>query len=148
MLRWFIVAVMLGVSVSAQGEQPVDALKKCLADNTTGKDRKDLAKWVFLAMAAHPEMKQHMNATASAAADESSRTMAALVTRLLTDSCVNETKAVIQDGQGSRSLQLAFESLGQLAMRELMADNSVQASMGLFERYIDQQRFTEALMRK
>ena len=33
--------------------------------NTSGKDRKDLARWIFLAMAAHPEMKQHASANAS-----------------------------------------------------------------------------------
>jgi hypothetical protein len=52
--------------------------------------------------------------------------MAALVTRLLTESCLNETKAVLQSGQ-SQSLQLAFEGLGQ---------------------YVDQKRFTEALTAK
>jgi hypothetical protein len=41
-----------------------------------------------------------------------------------------------------------MEGLGQLAIRELMADKSVQASMNLFQRYVDQQRFNEALTAK
>ena len=36
-----------------------EALSRCLADNTSGRDRKDLARWVFFAMAAHPEIKQY-----------------------------------------------------------------------------------------
>ena len=117
----------------------------CFADSTTGKDRKDLAKWIFLAMAAHPEMKQHASDNAVTAADQSSRTMAALVTRLLTDSCVNETRAVIKIGG---SIQVAFEGLGQLAIQELMADRSVKESIGLFERYVDQKRLIDALAGK
>src|SRR5262245_1310891 len=88
-----VVAVSVPVSHAAQAEQSLNALKTCLADSTSGKDRKDLAKWIFLAMAAHPEMKQHANAGTATAADESSKTIAALVTRLLTDSCANEIKA-------------------------------------------------------
>ncbi len=152
MLRSFIVAVVLAVSVSmvpirvsAQGQQPANALATCLADSTSGKDRKDLAKWIFFAIAAHPEIRQHASANTAAAADESSRTMATLVVRLLTESCVNETKTAISSGQGSQTLQLAFSALGQLAMQELMTDKSVQSSMALFERYLDKKRLTDAL---
>ena len=150
MLRAFTVAFMVAaasVTLSAQSDSAETALKTCLADNTSGKDRKDLARWIFLALAAHPELKQDAGSNLAAAGDESSRTMAALVTRLFTESCVNETRAVLQSGQ-TQSLQFAFEGLGQLAMRELMADKSVQASMNLFQRYIDQKRFTEALTAK
>jgi len=42
-------------------------------------------------------------------------------------------------------MELAFQGLGQLAMQELMTDKVVQDSMGLFERYLDQKRLTEAL---
>src|SRR5262245_31770175 len=108
-----VAAVLLAVAVPVQAQQSADALRACLADSTSGKDRKDLAKWIFLAMAAHPEMKQHANASAAAAADESSRTIATLVTRLLTDSCVNQTRAVMKSGQGAQSMQLAFQGLGQ-----------------------------------
>lgn len=40
-----------------------DALGSCLADNTTGKDRKELARWIFVAMSAHPEMRDLSNTT-------------------------------------------------------------------------------------
>ena len=145
MPRLLIVALLVAVPVSAQAQSPADALRTCLADSTSGKDRKDLAKWIFLAMAAHPEMKQHASAQAATASDDSSRTMAALVTRLLTDSCVNETRAVMKLGEGAQSMQLAFQGLGALAMQELMADKSVQGSMGLFERYLDKDRLNQAL---
>ncbi len=152
---WSIVAaVMLAVPVApsqslASVRSPLAALRTCLADSTSGKDRKDLATWVFLGMAAHPEIRQHASADLPAAMDESSRKIAALVTRLLTDSCVDETRAVVNGGGStSASFQAAFESLGQLAMQELMADKSVNQSMTLFQQYLDRKRFTEVFGNK
>jgi hypothetical protein len=142
MLRLAIVAVLLAVSVPAQAQSPPEALGRCFADHTSGKDRKDLATWIFLAMAAHPEIKQHASATAPAAAEENARTVGALVTRLLVDACANETRTVITLG-GAGGLQLAFQSLGQLAMLELMTDKSVTEAMGIFERYLDKKRLGE-----
>jgi hypothetical protein len=139
---------MLAIPTLAQAQEPVAALKTCVTDNTSGRDRKDLAKWVFFAMAAHPEMKQYADGKVAAAVDESSQKLAALVTRLLTESCVNEVRAVMKTGQGSQALRYAFESLGQLAMQELMADKTVQDTMSLFQRYVDQTRLKEALADK
>ena len=47
------------------------------------------------ALAAHPDIKVPASVSAAEAADESSRTMAGLVTRLVTEACVDETRAVI-----------------------------------------------------
>jgi hypothetical protein len=132
----------------AQAQASVDALRTCVTDNTSGKDRKDLAKWVFFAMAAHPEIKPYVGANVAGPADESSKTMASLVTRLLTESCANEVKAVMKTPQGSEAVKLAFTTLGQLAMQELMADDAVKGSMGAFEQYVDQARLNAVLAGK
>ena len=76
-----VVAVLFAVSAPAQA-QPVEALRTCLMDSTSGKDRKDLVKWIFFAMAAHPELKQYAAAGTVTAADEGSRRMGALVSRV------------------------------------------------------------------
>jgi hypothetical protein len=146
MSRLIIAVAIVAMLVPAHGQPQSSSLETCLADNTSGKDRKDLARWIFLGMSAHPEMKQYVSATASTAAEESSRTIAVLVTRLMTDSCVNEAKAAMKKGGGAVSL--AFQSLGKLAMQELMADKSTSESLSQFGRYIDQKRFQEALADK
>jgi hypothetical protein len=150
MVRALVVAVIIGMSgvlLSAQGPQPANALTDCLANNTSGKDRKDLAKWIFFAMAAHPEMKQYATSIAGVV-DDNSRTVAALVTRLLTDACVNETRATVAGGQSAQAVQAAFAGLGGLAMRELMSDPSVQDAMTTFQRYFDQKKLIEAITPK
>jgi hypothetical protein len=126
MSRFLILTALVVVPALARVQQPVDALQTCLADNTSGRERKELAKWVFFAMAAHPELKQYTGADAAAAADQSSRTMADIVARLLTDSRMSQVKAVMKTGHGDEAVKLAFKSLGELAMQELMGDKSVQ----------------------
>jgi len=136
------------VKPGGEAQELVGALKTCVADNTSGKDRKELAKWVFFAMAAHPEMKPYAEANVTAAADESSQKMAALVTRLLTDSCLSEVRAVVKTGQGTQAVKVAFEGLGQLAMQELMADKAVQDAMGQFAHHVDESRLNQVLAGK
>ena len=150
MVRALVVGIVLGLTVTghSQPQQPTAALQSCLADATSGKDRKDLAKWIFLAMAAHPDMKEHAGASYNAAADESSRRMAAMVVRLLADSCLKETRAVVAAGQVTQSFEVAFAGLGQLAMQELMTDKAVASAMSQFEKYLDQKKLNEALIGK
>lgn len=111
-----------------------DRLSRCLADNTTGKERKDLARWVFVSMAAHPEIKP-LAAVAASDVDGASRTMGQMVTTLLADRCAVESRAAVR--AGGSALEDAFSSLGELAMGELMSDDAVNARLSGFERYLD-----------
>jgi hypothetical protein len=132
----------LGAATPAAAQ--TETLGRCIADNTTGKDRRDLAKWVFLSMSAHPDMRS-VASVAGGALDEASRTAAQLFTRLLADSCPKEANAALKAG-GSQAMQAAFQTLGQLAMLELMSDKDVMAGMALLERHVDRRRL-EALGR-
>jgi hypothetical protein len=143
MWKILIVAAALGVPSAAMAQAPVGGLGQCLADNTSGRDRKDLARWVFLAMAAHPEIKDLSRATA-ADADGASKATGALFTRLLTQSCAKEARMTMAAG-GANALQFAFQTLGQLAMQELMSDTNVAQSMGAIERHVDQKKINDVL---
>jgi hypothetical protein len=140
-----VLVAFLAAPASAQGAPQSDAaLATCVADNTSGKDRKDLAKWIFIAMAAHPEIKSLAAGDLSAPAEGTSRTIADMITRLLTKDCLAEARVVVKAGQGTQAFKVAFEGLGKLAMQELMTDPAVQGSMGAAGRYLDQQQFAEA----
>ena len=140
-----LVAVLLLVSpVVAQAEAPDELLSRCLADNTSGKDRKDLARWIFFAMAAHPEIKRYASATVLQATEETHKIIGATVTRLLTESCPHQTGAAYKEG-GTKALEVGFRTFGQLAMQELMSDRDVNATMGAFEKYIDRERLNQVL---
>lgn len=139
-----LLAALIAMSTGAAANPQVDALGKCVAENSSGKDRKDLARWLFVAMSAHPEMKAISSVSANVT-DDVSRTAGTLFTRLLADACATQARAAIQVA-GSTAIQSAFSVLGQLAMQELMTDKDVAATMGVLERYLDRQKL-EALNR-
>jgi hypothetical protein len=136
-----IFALLFALPAVAQSQG--DLLGTCLADNTTGRDRKDLARWIFVAMAAHPDIRDLANASQEAA-DKTSRTMGALVTRLLTESYPKEVQAAAR-GEDSKAMRRAFEILGQLAMLELTSNADVAASVCGFERSMDRAKITAVL---
>lgn len=137
------VLALATISGLAHAQSATDALGRCLADNTTGKDRKDLARWIFSAMASHPDMKP-LSAVTTADLDAVSRTAGGLFTRLLADTCPKEAKAAMDSG-GTAAIQTGFQVLGQLAMQELMTNPQVGASMTVLERHIDKGRIDAAL---
>jgi hypothetical protein len=147
MLRLLLVTALSTLSFAAAAQTPTADLSSCLADNTSGKDRKDLAKWVFLAMASHPEIRQYASADAAAGSQDTYKVTAALFTRLLADDCARQTQAAVKDG-GAVAIQVAFQSLGQLAMQELMSNKDVAANMGAFEKYLDKDKLNKALAPK
>lgn len=120
-----------------------DALGVCLGDNTTGKDRKDLAQWIFVAMAAHPEIKP-LSAVTEAGRDALDRKLAALATRLLTENCRAEAKAAVTES-GNVAIESAFGVLGRLAMAEVMSNPAVSEAIVRYAKYLDQATFESVL---
>lgn len=119
-----------------------DALSTCVADNTTGKNRKDLAQWVFVAMTVHPEIQPFSNVT-EANRVELDKKVAALATKLITESCRTEAKAALEK-EGSASFKAAFGSLGILAMQELTSNPAVNSSLAEYAKYLDKEKFYSA----
>lgn len=117
-----------------------DALSACLADNTTGKDRKDMARWVFVGMSAHPEIQSLSNVT-QADRDALDRQMATMFTRLITENCTAQVK-LARNKDGSNALKDAFEIIGKLAMQELMSNPNVNSGFATFTKYVDQSKFS------
>jgi hypothetical protein len=134
------------VAGQACAQTPVETLGSCLADNTSGKDRKELARWLFAAMTAHPEMKSLSSATPQDI-DSASRSAGALFTRLMTESCSKEVRSAVQSG-GTAAITAGFQVLGQLAMQELTTNPQVGAAMGVIDQYIDRAKVDAALQAK
>jgi len=136
-------ALVLPLSTPALAGPAAEALSTCLGDNTTGKDRKDLARWTFLAMAAHPEIRDLANASSSAS-EEASRRVAALFTRLITEGCPKQIQQLVRS-EGPESLRAAFEFLGKVAMQELMTNPDVSKSISQFQQYVDRSKLEPIL---
>ena len=143
-IRKFIVGICMTVTaLSASAGPGTDTLKSWLADNTTGKERKEMAIWVFMAMASHPELKG-LSKISETDREKTYQALGGTVNKLLAQSCVEQTRSALKL-DGMEAIKSAFGLLGQLAMQELMSNPEVGASFAGFERYVDRKKI-EALM--
>lgn len=144
-----LLAIIIGsatLASSAIAGPATEALGTCLSDNTTGKERKDLAKWVFIGMSAHPDMQGLSNIT-DANREDADRMLASIVTRLMTENCRSQAKAAMEK-EGAASFQSAFAAIGKLAMQELMSDPKVHASFTNYSKYLDSNKINSAFSNK
>jgi len=145
-----LAALLIGLAITpspATAGPATDALVTCLSDNTTGKDRKDMARWVFAGMSAHPEIKSLSNVTETDR-DQLDATLAAIVTRLMTENCQVQAKLAIEKEGGEAPIKTAFGVMGQLAMQELLANREVNSAFTRFGKFLDKDKLQSAFSNK
>ena len=135
MVRAFFFLLAITVLVPTQAGQYTEAFHQCLSDSTTGKDRTNLARWMFTGMAAHPSLAD-MATISPEAREATNKAAGILYTRLIAESCANEMKAAVKN-EGEGSLKSSFEFLGRLAMQELVSNQNVASSFSSTEKYFD-----------
>lgn len=143
MLRLILVAILMQIPGIALADSTA-ALSSCVTDSTSGKQRKELARWIFLGMSAHPDLKPYTSSEADSAREMADKSTASLFELLITDQCATEANAAFNE-HGTAGLEVAFEALGRLAMLELMSNEEAKAALGAFERYIDTSKIHAAL---
>ncbi len=141
----FMVALLaiFMMPIHTHANESAQALGTCLADALNGKERKELAKWIYFGMSRHSTIKQYSKVT-DADIDNMNRYIGQLVTRLITADCSQIASRAIKEG-GASSVQYAFSVVGQVAMQELMREKSVTKAIGEFEKYLDRDKFDNAL---
>ena len=142
-IRLFALSLALGVTTPALAGPYADAIGQCFANSTTGKDRIELARWVFASMALHPDVVSS-SAITPQKREAINQSTGALFNRLLAESCTKEVKEAVKF-EGQAALKTAFESLGKLAMQELMSNPAVGAGFSGFEKYVDMKKLKKAL---
>lgn len=130
-------------ALPAQAGPASDSLATCMSDHTSGRDRKDLARWIFVSIAVHPEL------TALSTADNEVRStankqLAALVTKLITETCIQQARAAAKE-EGHHGVNLAFKRLGEIAMTELMSHPEVRGAVVAYAHHLDGQKIEAAL---
>jgi hypothetical protein len=122
------------------------ALGKCIVANITASDRQDLARWVFLSMATHPEVKQFSNGRAEAA-EAAARKVGALFTRTMRDECANEVQEAARV-EGPPVVRSAINFFTQLGVQELMVNHDVLAALSRFSQFADREGVDRAARAK
>jgi hypothetical protein len=128
-------------SSPAWGGVYADDLAKCLVSSTTEADRVSLARWIFMAFAAHPAVAPLTKAT-QADIDAVNAETGRLFMRLLTESCRAKSVDALRY-EGANSMQQAFTVLGQVAGMELSANPAVQVRIGGLLNSIDKKKLEE-----
>ncbi|MEO8278681.1 MAG: hypothetical protein ABI564_03245 [Ideonella sp.] len=129
-----LAVVMSPLACNAQVPAP---LGKCIVANVTANDRHDLARWVFLSMAAHPEVKQFSIASHEAA-EAAARKVGALFTRTMRDECANEVQEAARAG-GPPVVPAAINFFTQLGVQDLMTNRDVLATLSSFSQFADKE---------
>jgi hypothetical protein len=126
------------ISTNVQSGQATQQLGVCLTDSLTGKERKNLAKWVFFAISAHPDMSMYAQVPDDSR-NQTDQFVGSVVTRLMAEDCPQETKAALQ-ADGRVAIEVAFRLVGQAAMQELMTNGDVNVAISRFEKYLDREK--------
>ncbi|MFT4074782.1 MAG: hypothetical protein QM647_04555 [Asticcacaulis sp.] len=104
-----------------------DDLSKCLVKSASPSDQKDLIRWIFAAIALHPDIRSMANISPDERA-AINKTAASLMVRLLTEDCRTESVVALKY-EGTVSVQTSFSLLGQIAAQGIFTAPEVAAGM-------------------
>ncbi|MDP1539466.1 MAG: hypothetical protein U0998_10720 [Moraxellaceae bacterium] len=137
----FLLAVVIFVNCLSFGPAfaAESSLGPCMVDSMTGKERKEMARWMFFAIAAHPEIKEYSKVS-EIVKNKSDEHLANLVMRLLTEDCLSQAKTAFKE-EGQVAVAGAFELVGKVAMQELMMNKDVEHAIAAHVKYLDQDKF-------
>jgi hypothetical protein len=119
-----------------------DDLAKCLVASTTPRDQTDLVRWIFATAALHPGVSS-IAAVSAEQRTAMARTVGELFERLLTESCRGQFATAMQN-EGNQTIEAAFQVLGQVAMRALMADPAVGKGFDEIDTFIHKEKIEAA----
>jgi hypothetical protein len=144
-VKVIVLTICVFITTPVFSGSPASELGGCLVESLNGKERKELAKWIFFAMAAHPEMKSYSSAS-DKDIQQTDEFVGKLITRLLTENCPRDLQKAYKADPST--IQKAFELVGKVAMRELMTDQNVTKSISNYVRYIDEEKINKVLLEK
>ncbi|QIL21082.1 hypothetical protein [Thermomonas sp. HDW16] len=143
-VKAFALFGLLSISNFAVAGEHSEKLSKCLTSSITPEDQTALVRWIFGAVANHPDVADIANLT-PAKWDEISKNGAFVFEKLIADKCASESRsAIINDGMAG--YKSAFETLGSTAVGGLMTDPAVAKAMEDLQKYLSEEKLMKALM--
>jgi hypothetical protein len=134
----FLAAGLLASAPSGAGPY-ADDLAKCMVRTSNPADRAEFVKFLFSAMAQHPDVssmanipRRQMEATVKASGE--------LIQRLLLQSCRSETQQAIRY-EGMEAVFYSYQFYGQAMAAELFGNPMVAAKMKDLNNYLDADKF-------
>jgi len=144
-IKVIILSLGLIIGLPAFANTPTNVFATCLVDNLNGKERKNLAKWIYLAMAAHPEIKSLSSANSNDI-QKSDKYIGKLITKLLTINCPTELNKATKSNPNA--LEQGFGLVGKVAMQELMTNKKVTKALENYIEYTDLEKIKKITNKK
>ncbi|GAB2512726.1 hypothetical protein [Lysobacter humi (ex Lee et al. 2017)] len=135
-------AALLAAGEASAGEAG-DRLGRCLVDAAKPADRTALVRWMVSALAVHPDL-DGLVVIDTAQRDAAERAAATTFERLVAVDCAHAARGAIAV-EGADSFGAAFQTLGELAMTEVVEQRDVQAGVGGLLRHVDMLKLGKAL---
>jgi hypothetical protein len=133
-------AILLGLAATlmaggAHAGPASDALGQCVVESTTGRDRVAFVRWMFGAIALHPQVASMSKVTPADNLNLAKET-GALIDRLILKDCRDEALQTVRD-EGSDGLMASFRTFGEVAMQELMNNAAVNKQFEAISEHVD-----------
>jgi len=138
---FFSIFVLVFINKSIIAGTFSDNLGQCFVRSTTVEDKNSLMKWMYILISEHPIIKDKY-AISERDKVASDLEMADIVTYLLTQSCLEETKETI-NYEGIEGVVSSFEILGKVAAMGLFEDPNVNIAAERYTKYLDFEKFLE-----
>jgi len=120
-----------------------DELSKCLVKNSTEKDKSILVRWMFTAMALHPDIAAMAKVT-DEQRQQANKDVAQMITRFLAETCLNQSQKAVKY-EGSSAIEQGFNLFGQVAGKELFTNPQVAQALGELSQHIDSDALNKKL---
>lgn len=127
--------IALGLPAPAKAGPETDRLSLCLLQSTAPGDQTVIVRWLFAAMASHPDIRD-MATISPAQIETGNRAMGALFERLMTEDCPGELRNAFR-AEGDRSIEHAFNILGEKAGTDLMGNPDTAAAILKLMQHVD-----------
>ncbi len=127
-LKVFSISISLALSFSVHANQ----LAECMIDSMNVKERRELVKWVYFGISAHPEFREYTNISNDEITSINHNT-ANILSRLLIDECFHEFEDLTYNGADMAN---AFGTVMEVSMKELINNRSVYDALGFFFNYL------------
>lgn len=141
-----LIVALASVASHAKAGPYGDDMSKCLVSSTSTADKSLLMKWIFSAMSLNKDVASFVDMPA-ATRDQLNKDTGALFTRLLTESCRQQTHDAYKY-EGSSAIGSAFELLGKIASQGIFADPAVAAGITDLMKNVDQVKLKASLEEK
>lgn len=132
-------AAALLAAAPVQAGPYADDMAKCMVRSSTPADHAIFIRFIFTAMAQHPDVAS-MASVSQRQLDDTMKSTGELVQRLLLETCRSETQLAIRY-EGLQTVFGAFQIFGQAMAAELFGNPAVTAKMNGMNKYMDQERF-------